>query len=123
VLVVEDNSDLRDTLVTVLELMGHTISTADCGRRAVEIVGREKLDLALIDIGLPDIDGYEVARLIRGDPATKNLRLVALSGYATSEHRERAMEAGFDIHLAKPVDPKDILTLLWDVSGRSGKEL
>ena len=123
VLVVEDNADLRDTLVTLLKLMGHTITAADCGRRAVEIVGREQLDMALIDIGLPDIDGYEVARQIRANPATKDLMLVALSGYATADHRERALEAGFDVHLAKPVDPGEILKLLVDLHAGRLEEL
>jgi PAS domain S-box-containing protein len=103
VLVVEDSVDLLESMVILLELMGHTVLAARDGAAAIEVARRERLDVALIDIGLPDMDGYEVARRLRGDPATREIRLVALTGYATPEHRARSLAAGFDHHLAKPV--------------------
>jgi CheY-like chemotaxis protein len=71
-------------------------------------------DLALVDIGLPGIDGYEVARRLREHPAGRRLRLVALTGYGLPEDRERSRRAGFDLHLVKPVDPARLAELLAD---------
>jgi CheY-like chemotaxis protein/anti-sigma regulatory factor (Ser/Thr protein kinase) len=104
VLLVEDSADLRESMKILLELMGNTVIAAADGRTAIETARREEPDTVLIDIGLPDIDGYEVAQALRKDPRTRNLRLVALTGYATPEHRDRALRAGFDQHLAKPID-------------------
>jgi PAS domain S-box-containing protein len=110
VLVVEDNDDAREMLRNLLHLFGHEVHEACDGAAGIELARRLRPDAALIDIGLPGIDGYEVARRIRGDvPAA---RLVALTGYGQPEDRERALAAGFDVHLVKPVDPEQLERLL-----------
>jgi two-component system, sensor histidine kinase len=108
VLVIEDNTDAREMLRIALELDGHRVETAADGVGGVETALRTTPDLVLVDIGLPGLDGYAVARRLRaalGDRVT----LVALTGYGQSEDRRRTSEAGFDAHLVKPVDP-DVLT-------------
>jgi two-component system, sensor histidine kinase len=108
VLVIEDNADAREMLRMALQLEGHQVETAADGVSGVESALRTPPDLVLVDIGLPGLDGYAVARRLRaalGDRVT----LVALTGYGQSEDRRRTTEAGFDAHLVKPVDP-DVLT-------------
>ncbi len=111
VLVVEDNADARATLQMLLELEGHRVRTAETGAEALQRAAAP-LDVALIDIGLPDVDGYEVARRIRATGHGKSAYLVALTGYGQAEDRRRAEEAGFDTHLVKPVDPEALVSLL-----------
>jgi CheY-like chemotaxis protein len=111
ILVVEDNDDARGTLQLLLELEGHRVRVAGDGARAIEVAATEPLDVALVDIGLPDVDGYEVARRIRSKLGDR-VYLVALTGYGQADDRQRAMEAGFDAHLVKPVDPDDLLKAL-----------
>jgi two-component system CheB/CheR fusion protein len=111
ILVVEDNADARATLEMLLEMEGYHVTGAQTGAEAVERAA-PPLDVALVDIGLPDIDGYEVARRIRRTEHGKAAYLVALTGYGQPEDRQRALEAGFDTHLVKPVDPDDLLKLL-----------
>ncbi len=105
VLVVEDNPDARETLVLLLESWGHWVAQAEDGEAAVALAARETLDVALIDVGLPRMDGYAVARALRAIPACRQLRLVALTGYSREEDRRLAHESGFDAYLVKPVDP------------------
>jgi PAS domain S-box-containing protein len=104
VVIIEDNADAGQSLAEVLELDGHEVSVARDGRSGLALVRRVRPDVVLCDVGLPDVDGYEVARAIRRDEALRAVRLVALSGYAQPEDRERAKAAGFDLHLAKPPD-------------------
>ena len=92
----------------VLELDGHEVEVAYAGPRASSRRAGCNPDVVLCDIGLPGMDGYEVARALRADPALAGITLVALSGYALPEDIERSREAGFDRHLAKPVEPKDL---------------
>lgn len=103
ILVVDDNQDAAESLQMVLEMQGHDVLVAHDGRKALEIASRERPDLVLLDIGLPGLDGYEVAARLRQDPATAEARLVALTGYGHEESRQRALAAGFDAHFAKPV--------------------
>jgi CheY-like chemotaxis protein len=103
VLVVEDNPDAAATMVMLLEYLGHSVQVAHDGAGALELARAEAPELILVDIGLPDIDGYEVARRIRLEPALRSTRLVALTGWAGEEDRERASAAGFDRYLTKPV--------------------
>ena len=110
VLIVEDSEDSRDALRILLELEGHDVCVAGSGEEAVQSVIAASPDWALIDIGLPDMDGYETARRIRA--ARGAVRLVALTGYNRPQDRDRALAEGFDAHLAKPVDPARLFTIL-----------
>jgi signal transduction histidine kinase len=105
VLVVEDNADAAETLQRLLELAGHRVRVARSGTAGLEELRRAPPDVALIDIGLPGMDGYELARRARGLDGKGSPILVALTGYGLPEDRSRALQAGFDEHLAKPVSP------------------
>jgi PAS domain S-box-containing protein len=102
VLVVDDNPDAARSLADVLEVSGHHVRIASDGRTAIELAHHLRPDVVICDIGLPDMTGYDVARALRLDEALRSTRLIALTGYAQPEHRERALETGFDAHLAKP---------------------
>jgi signal transduction histidine kinase/CheY-like chemotaxis protein len=102
VLVIEDNADARESLRLLLEVAGHTVIEAANGGTGVEYALKQEPSVAIVDIGLPDIDGYEVARRIRS--AKPGIRLIALTGYGRDEDKERAHTAGFDAHLVKPVE-------------------
>jgi len=104
VLVVEDSADARDMLRMLLDMQGHKVETASDGATAVEKALALQPQIALVDVGLPHMDGYEVARRIRAHPGLRQPYLVALTGYGAPEDRQRALDAGFDAHLAKPVD-------------------
>jgi CheY-like chemotaxis protein len=105
VLIVEDNRDARTTLRMLLTLAhGHTVIEADNGGAAVTCALDEKPDVALIDLGLPGLDGFEVARRIRAELGREEIFLVALTGYGDHEDRVRTEAAGFDVHFVKPVD-------------------
>ncbi len=112
VLLVEDNVDAADSLAALLEVMGHRVRVAHDGPRALEIARTRLPDLMLVDIGLPGMDGYEVAREVRRDPQLRNVVLVALTGYGRDEDREHALAAGFDRHLVKPVEPDTLESLV-----------
>jgi two-component system CheB/CheR fusion protein len=103
VLVVEDNVDAAETLEEMLRLWGHEVAVAHDGRAGVEKARTFEPDVVLCDIGLPVMDGYQVARAIRADPALAPTLLVAVTGYALAEDQRRAAAAGFDRHLGKPV--------------------
>jgi PAS domain S-box-containing protein len=113
VLVIEDNDDARDMLKTLLTLEGHEVLEARDGADGVRMLMTERPEVALIDIGLPVMDGYEVARTVRrqADHAT---RLVALTGYGQAEDRQRSYDAGFDDFVVKPVDPARLIQILED---------
>ncbi|NUQ76734.1 MAG: response regulator [Polyangiaceae bacterium] len=114
VLVVEDNDDIRETLKDLLELCGHEVDVAADGASGVERTLALRPDVALIDIGLPGLDGYQVARKLRAElkPEEKRPKLIALTGYGQPGDKQRALDAGFDAHLVKPVDYDDLAHLL-----------
>ena len=114
ILVVEDSEDSREMLVALLRMWGHTTDEAGDGEAALARYGAQRPDIALIDVGLPGLDGYEVARRIRSiaDPAEPPVRLVAVTGYGQPADLDRARAAGFDVHLLKPVDPEELRALL-----------
>jgi len=112
VLVVEDNHDAAEALTMLLELFGHEPTVVSEGATALEAVRNSSFDIALVDIGLPGIDGYEVARRIRMIPGAKTLTLVALTGYGQEADKQRALSAGFDEHLTKPVKIERLQALL-----------
>ncbi|MDE2051247.1 MAG: response regulator, partial [Gammaproteobacteria bacterium] len=104
VLVVDDNADAAESLAMLLSLQGHETRVALSGREALEAMETFRPDVALLDLGLPKPDGYELAARIRAMPQLRGIRLVALTGYGRSEDRQRTEAAGFDDHLVKPVD-------------------
>jgi signal transduction histidine kinase len=111
IVVVEDNADVRDLLRIKLRQLGHCVEVAEDGMRGVEKVVETRPDVALIDIGLPGIDGYEVARRIRKELGATIL-LVALTGYGQVEDRTHALAAGFDVHLTKPAELAELQAAL-----------
>jgi CheY-like chemotaxis protein len=122
ILIVEDNADARDALRVLLELEGHAVEAVEEGRQALEIVRAKDPDIALVDIGLPGMDGYEVARRVRARGGRRPV-LIALTGYGQPEDQRRASEAGFDDLLVKPVDPTALATLLatLEIPGRESR--
>jgi CheY-like chemotaxis protein len=105
--VIEDNADSREMLRSALELEGHQVVVAEDGSAGLEAARSVRPDVAVIDIGLPGLDGYEVGRRIRSDLGL-SATLIALTGYGQAEDRRRSEDAGFDAHLVKPVTPEQI---------------
>ena len=112
ILIVEDQDDAREMLHLLLESKGHVVLDEADGRSAIETIAREHPDVALIDIGLPVMSGYQVARQIRQNPVLDDVMLVALTGYGRDADVKAAKEAGFDAHLTKPADPRLIDEIL-----------
>ncbi|RZA33529.1 MAG: response regulator, partial [Lysobacteraceae bacterium] len=112
VLLIEDNEDGREMMATMLAAHGFPVATAADGLLGVAAALEACPAAALVDIGLPGIDGYEVARRLRHDPATRGIRLIALTGYGLAEDHRRVMEAGFDQHLVKPVSMEQLIEAL-----------
>ncbi len=104
ILVVEDNEDARQALQMLLTLAGHEVYAAGDGPSGMELVEAKRPEIVIVDLGLPGLDGYEVARRLRAG-SHKDMGLMALSGYGQSADRRKTLEAGFDMHLVKPVDP------------------
>jgi CheY-like chemotaxis protein len=104
VLVVDDNIDQVTMLTSMLEHVGYSVQSAYTGPDGLKVAQDWLPDIALLDIGLPGLDGYEVARRLRSDPHTKTTQLIALTGYARDTDISLAAEAGFDTHLTKPLD-------------------
>jgi two-component system CheB/CheR fusion protein len=124
ILIVEDNADSREMLKALLELYGYHVEAAEDGRKGLEILQHEQFDIALVDIGLPGMDGYQVAQRIRMDPRHSGIRLVALTGYGGTADRKAVQAAGFDEHLVKPLDQQkltSVLTSCRQSPQRSGK--
>ncbi len=111
-LIVEDNPDVRDILVALCDTWGHEISTASDGLEGLRLALALAPQVALVDIGLPGIDGFELARRVRADPRGAAIKLIALSGYGSPEQRAAATAAGFDFHLVKPADPDQLAALI-----------
>jgi len=106
ILVIDDNDDMRQMLRLTLATEGREVREARDGASGLAHAAATKPDVVLVDVGLPDMDGYEVARRLRAHPGGANLRLIALTGYGQEDDRRRAAEAGFDAHLTKPVTPE-----------------
>ncbi len=105
IVVIDDNEDIRDTLLLMLTMWGHQVEVAADGDSGLALVLRDRPDVALIDIGLPAMNGYEVARSIRRSGLHEEIRLIALTGYGQPADKQRATDAGFDAHLLKPIAP------------------
>lgn len=112
VLVVDDNEEAAETLAAILDMDGHEVAVARNGQQALELAQARRPDVILLDIGLPDMDGYEVARRLRRTEATAGGLLVALTGYGQPKDIARAHEAGFDRHFVKPVDIDHLCALI-----------
>jgi CheY-like chemotaxis protein/two-component sensor histidine kinase len=112
ILVVDDNVDAAHSLAKLLEISGHAVHVVYDGLAGIQAARSLLPDIILLDIGLPGMDGYEVARHLRDEPAFKDVPLVAVSGYAREEDRLRSRQAGFNHHLVKPVDPEILPSLL-----------
>jgi CheY-like chemotaxis protein len=112
ILVVEDQADTAATLTLLLGMEGHEVQVAPDGPAAVGAIQTASPDVVLLDIGLPSMSGWEVARWVTEQPAEKRPLLVAVTGYGREEDRQRSEEAGIDLHLLKPVDPDQLLRLL-----------
>jgi two-component system CheB/CheR fusion protein len=112
VLVVDDVPDTAESLALLLAAWGHEPLTALDAPSALEQAARHRPQAALVDIGLPGVDGYELARRLRELPGMADALLVALTGLTGGEDRRRALEAGFDLHVAKPADPDELRRLL-----------
>jgi signal transduction histidine kinase/ActR/RegA family two-component response regulator len=118
VLVVDDNRDAADSLAMILEMSGTEVAVAYDGEQALVLIEEETPDVVLMDIGMPVMDGYEVARRIRSTPGGERFHLVALTGWGQADDKERALSTGFDEHLTKPVDPAVLAELLASNVGR-----
>jgi PAS domain S-box-containing protein len=112
VLVVDDNTDGAETLAMLLELSGHEAMVAGSGPAALEVAPAWQPDVVFLDIGMPAMNGYEVARRLRADPSTAGIVLVALTGWGSEDDRHKSKEAGFDVHLVKPVRPELVADVL-----------
>ncbi len=115
ILVVDDNVDITTSLTLLLELMGYTIKIASNGLDAIDTASSFRPDLILMDIGMPQLNGYDVAKEIRKQPWGKNIILAALTGRGLEHDRRRAKEAGFDFHITKPIKPDMLEKLLTDI--------
>jgi two-component system, chemotaxis family, CheB/CheR fusion protein len=113
ILVVDDNADSARGLSRLLKLLGHDVRTAHDGTEAIAAVRSHRPDVVLLDIGLPGMDGYEVARRLRDDAGCRDATIIGISGYGQEEDRRRGRDAGFDHHLVKPVDYDALLSLLY----------
>ena len=112
VLIADDNRDAADSLSLLLELSGHEVRVAHLGETALSLAQTFRPDVALLDIGMPDLSGYEVARALRRESWATDLQLIALTGWGQDDDRRSAMAAGFDHHLTKPVDPDELGRLI-----------
>jgi len=111
VLVVDDEPDVAESFGMLLEQIGHEVETADGGRGALDLLDNWRADIAFIDLGMPQMDGFELAdRLRDGDFPTPEL--VALTGYGGLDDRDKAREHGFNRHIVKPPDPDEIISIL-----------
>ena len=115
VLVVDDNRDSAEMLQVLLTMLGHSVTVAHTGRRSIDTVVDTNPHVVLLDIGLPDMSGYEVAREIRSSNASP-ARLIALTGWGQEEVAQQAADAGFDQHLTKPADPAVLERILNEIA-------
>src|SRR5262249_24443228 len=112
ILIVDDSADAAESLAILLDMSGHDVNVAHSGPAALEVAAAHKPEGCVLDIGLPGMDGYQVARKLRKQPGMKEALLVALTGYGQDEDRRLAQEAGFDYHLTKPADLQAMNELL-----------
>lgn len=112
ILVADDNQDAATSLALLLKIMGHETRTAHDGREALDVAAVFRPDVTLLDIGMPKLNGYDVCRRIRQQAWGKGMLLIALTGWGQEDDKRQALEAGFDHHMTKPVDPAALEKLL-----------
>jgi CheY-like chemotaxis protein len=108
-------------LRVLLALAGHEVYEAEDGPAAIDMIRATEPDIAFVDVGLPGCDGYEVARRVRSIPEVRSVFLVALTGYGQPEDKVEALDAGFDMHVVKPVDQNHLRSVIAAAQGRSGQ--
>lgn len=118
ILVADDNTSAATAIAMLLQRDGHETSAVHDGRAALEEAARFLPDIALLDIGMPHLNGYEVAREIRSAPWGENMRLFAATGWGQEKDKNLAKQAGFDVHLTKPIDFKQLLALIEEHGGK-----
>jgi CheY-like chemotaxis protein len=116
-LVVDDNEDSADCVSLLFEMSGHQTRTAHDGKGALHTARQFAPHIVFLDIGLPDMTGYEVARTFRADPRLASAKLIALTGFSSAEDKQKALDAGFDFHLTKPVELEVVRALLPNLFG------
>ncbi|MBX9583084.1 MAG: response regulator, partial [Gemmataceae bacterium] len=112
VLVVDDNRDAAESLALLLEVLGHPVWAAHDGPAALAAAREHRPEVVLLDVGMPGMNGYEVAARLRAMPEAAGAAVVAVTGFGQEADRQRSREAGFDHHLVKPVDPETLQELL-----------
>jgi CheY-like chemotaxis protein len=117
VLLVDDNEDSARSLELLLGLAGHDVRVAHAGGPALGIAREFQPEVILLDIGLPGMDGYTVARRLRQEPTVPRPTIVALTGYGQEQDRNEALDSGFDVHMTKPVDPEELCDWLASLDG------
>jgi CheY-like chemotaxis protein len=118
ILVVDDNTDAAESLKMLLSVFGHQVEIAHDGQSAIAVARTQQPQLVFLDIGLPGMDGYEVARRFRSDADLAESKLIALSGYGTENDQQRSRAAGFNRHLVKPVDPSELPAIIAQVTAQ-----
>lgn len=116
ILVADDNADSAETCAMLLQLWGHEVRVAGDGQAAVDAAREFRPQIALIDIGMPRLNGYEVAQAVRRADWGRDMVLVAVTGWGQDEDKQKAAAAGFDRHLAKPVDPQQLQPLIEEIA-------
>jgi len=109
VLLIDDDADGRDAVAFVLEARGYRVAAAADGRSGIALARESRPDVVVLDMSLPGLDGWETTRRLRADPATRGAFIIALTGHATGEARQRALDAGVDGYLVKPCAPEDVI--------------
>jgi CheY-like chemotaxis protein len=112
VLVVDDVPDVTEMIELLLKHAGYDVATADSARAALQMARKQHFDLVISDIGMPEMNGYELATALRDLAAYNSTPLIAVTGYSEYDDRGRAMRAGFNVHLAKPIEPTQLLNLM-----------
>lgn len=112
VLVVDDVADVTDMLSVLLTHAGYDVSTASSAREAISMAQAQAFDVIISDIGMPEMNGYELARTLRSLPDYRSVPMVAVTGYSMFDDRDRSLNAGFNEHVTKPIDPRAFLQLI-----------
>jgi CheY-like chemotaxis protein len=112
ILIADDNHDAADSLAVLLQMHGHEVTVVRDGREALTTINAVRAEIALLDIGMPELDGYEVARQVRQNTLGRAVTLIAVTGWGQDRDKARALGAGFNHHLTKPIEPTQLLDLI-----------